>query len=80
MNVRLKEMIQEFEMRAGRNGKAQLSIASGLSFYTLKRIENEGHIPRPQSVVQLALACGLTEEEAFALARECSSEKAGVTA
>lgn len=77
MSNRLKEMVREYLLNAGEGGEAKLSLASGLSvstIYTLKR--GADHIPSAKTVRKLALACGLNEEAARALVRECASEAA----
>lgn len=70
MNERLKRLIETYLIQAGANGIPKLSIASGCSQRLIYRIKNEGHVPRSSQIYQLALACGLREGEALALARE----------
>jgi hypothetical protein len=73
MSKRLKEMVKDYLLRAGDNGKAKLSVASGLSVSTITLIE-DGHIPLAKNIRKLALACGLSDEDAHELASLGSSE------
>lgn len=75
MSKRLQQMIREYLLKAGDNGWAKLSVASGLSVSTLMHIEKGGYPPPlAKTVRKLALACGFTEEGALHLMRECASE------
>lgn len=72
MSERLKQMVEDSIIRLGKKGRQKLALRADLSLSTLVDIVKHGHVPLPANVYKLALACGLAEEEALALAREAS--------
>lgn len=73
-------MIETYLIQAGKNGPSKLAIEAQCSLRIVYSIKNDGHIPRAELAYRLALACGCGDEEALALAKECSSETARETA
>lgn len=72
MNERLKELVERYMIRAGGNAAAKLSIAAKCSQRLIYDVKNNGHIPKPDTAYRLAKVCGLNEQEALDLARQCS--------
>ena len=75
MSKRLKQMIDEYFITAGKNAAAKLSLEAGVAMRTIYQVKNEGHVPRPDAVYRLAKACGQSEK----VARDMSREAAGVS-
>lgn len=69
MTTGIRTLIQNYIVRLGRVGKAQLCEAVGKSERTLDRWMESG-IPNAHDAFKLALACGCEEQEALRLARE----------
>jgi hypothetical protein len=68
MSERLQKIVSDAMIKKGVNA---LSEASDLSVNTIRAIASgEDHKPYRNTVYRLALACGLTDDEALALARE----------
>lgn len=79
MSTTLQQMVDRYLLANGKNAEAKLAMKADLSVSTVRNARRRGYIS-DRNVVKLALACGLTEEEALTLARECSSNKAAKTA
>lgn len=58
-----------------RKGMEELVAGSGLSKQTIHEIAEAARVPRRRNAFKLALACGLNEADALALARECIPAK-----
>ncbi len=69
MTTGIKALVQNFIVKHGRVGKAQLCDAVGKSEKTLDRWM-ESRIPDAHDAFKLALACGCEENKALRLARE----------
>lgn len=54
-----------------RKGLKALSDESGLHEKTIRQVARGARVPHRGNAYKLALACGLSEPEALALAREC---------
>lgn len=78
MSERLLELVDGFIIRAGRNGVESLAMKAGVSASMIREVR-EGHVPLPQNIYRLALACGCSDEEALAMAKR-PSKKAKETA
>lgn len=76
MSRSLRNVVEEFITKNG-NGRALLCVAIGKSEATLGRWLKAG-IPTAHDAYTLAKACGKSEEDALAFAREeCPSEGPG---
>lgn len=80
MSDRLVDVIEKYLLKAGKNGKAKLAVAAGISTWTVSKILRGRYVPKPANVFQIAVACGLTPSEAEALASEASEMAARETA
>lgn len=69
MTTGIKTLVENFIVKHGRVGKAQLCDAVGKSELTLDRWRKNG-VPDAHDAFKLALACGCEEQEALRLARE----------
>lgn len=69
MTKSIRASVQQYIIKHGRVGKAQLCEAVNKSERTLDRWLNNG-FPSAHDAFKLALACGLKEREALRLARE----------
>lgn len=75
MSKRLKGMIDAVLVKEGRTaGKARLAAAVGKHPLTVTRWIKTGKIPEPNDRYKVALACGCSEEDSLAIAKETSSE------
>ena len=70
MSRRLMEKMNRMILVEGAKGKAKLALAAGKSERMIDRYRQGKSKPSSDVVVQLALACGCTEQEALALASE----------
>ncbi len=71
MSERLIKIVNDALVK---NGMKELSEKSDLSPGAIHKIASGGRIPRRRSAYKLAVAAGCSEEEALALAYECSPE------
>lgn len=67
---RLQKMILDEVIRLGAQGYEKLAAKASISCSTLRKIARNGHMPSATTVHRLALACGRSEDEAFALTKE----------
>lgn len=74
MSRRLAELMNEVVLKGGARGKSTLALAAGKSEKMIDRYRKQLSTPPTDVARALALACGCSEEDALALARECSSE------
>lgn len=74
MSERLKDMVETYLIRAGKNGAFKLASEANVSVRLVYNVKNEGHVPKPEIAHRLAKACGATEEDALRIAKGCSSE------
>lgn len=74
MSKRLADMMNRVVLIEGERGKARLSLAAGRSAQMIDRYRNRVSKPPTDIARVLAIACGASEEEAYELALECSSE------
>lgn len=72
----LRGMVRDARIKLGKNGRRTLAKKAKCSPSTLISIERDGHIPLPEMLYQIALACDRTEDEALSLAREASGLRA----
>lgn len=72
MSERLRKIISDAVVK---DGIRALSERSKISVSAIRRIES-GQSPHRTTAYKLALACGVGEEEALALARECTPHEA----
>lgn len=79
MSERLRDLVETYLIRMGRRAEVKLAAEAELSPSTIRNVRN-GHIPSPETTYRIALACGLTPEEALLIAKECSLERARETA
>lgn len=70
MIEQLRNMVQDWVIKAGENGVERLAVGSGVSPSTIRDVIKTGHLPRARTIYRLALACGRDEEEARALAKQ----------
>jgi hypothetical protein len=70
MSKRLQEVVDEYLIKNGPAGKAELCRAVGRSVPTLDRWLKDGP-PTAHDAYTLAKGAGCTDEEALALAGEC---------
>lgn len=70
MTERLRQLINDYVVKAGKNAMAKLSVESDVSLRTLYLIRNEGHVTSANNVLKIAVACGLSEEDALELAKD----------
>ncbi len=76
MDSRLGNIVQQFLVREGAGGKAQLCLAVKKSEQTLVRWIKSG-VPTQHDAYRIALACGCSDEEALSISQEeCPSEEA----
>jgi transcriptional regulator with XRE-family HTH domain len=83
MSERLRKKIQEYLIRTDGNAKMKLCAAADISQSTLDNAlgkRKKSKPPTADTVYRLALACGCSEEEALALASECTSMRVRETA
>lgn len=73
MSERLIKMVNDALIK---EGVEVLRERSKLSPNTIRLIADRRRSPRRRNAYKLALACGCSEEEALALARECSPTEA----
>jgi transcriptional regulator with XRE-family HTH domain len=66
--------MQRYLIVRGPTAKAVLSQQAEKSPRMIERYMSGAASPSQHTAYKLALACGLNEEDALALARECSSE------
>lgn len=79
MSKRLLEEISLLEIKLGRvEARQRLCQAIGKSDQTLLRWLRDG-FPEAHDAYSLALACGLNEQDALAVARECVPDVAKVS-
>lgn len=69
MTTGIRTLLQDFIVKHGKPGKAQLCKAVKKSEITFDRWMKNG-IPDAHDAFKLALACGCEEQEALRLARE----------
>lgn len=69
-NERLMSVVNDALIKSGMRA---LQSAAGMTEATIRRVANGRAKPRRRSAYKLALACGCNEEDALALARECTS-------
>lgn len=70
MSQRLIQLLNDVVLREGARGKARLSMAAGRGEKMIDRYRNGESVPPADVVHSLALACGCSDREALALARE----------
>lgn len=70
---KLQDMVAAYIVKAGGHGGEKLALAADVSLSTVFKAMKGDHPPKPRNVYRLALACGCSEEEALALAKERSS-------
>lgn len=75
MSKQLRSVVDKYVLLGG--SREELCVKAGISYSSLSHAlaPKAKRSLRPQTVVQLALACGLTEKEALALAGEGASGK-----
>lgn len=77
MSERLRKLVNDELSRLGENSVAKLAVKSGVSDSLIRHVKSEkcSHLPKRTTVIKLALACGLTEDDARALASKCARAK-----
>ena len=73
--MNLRDLVKNTVIKLGKNGKTTLAAKAGLSVETVRKVI-EGTVPSPKSIFALCKACGCTEEESMAYARENPSDSA----
>ena len=76
----LADLINTVLLKEGRGGIARLAHIAGKGERMIDRYRLGHSVPYSETAYKLAMACGLNEEEALALARECSPVRAKETA
>jgi hypothetical protein len=79
MSERLRAVLRDYIIKYDYEGKEKLAKAVNRSVKTLNRWLKDG-VPGSHEAYKLARQCGVGEEEALDLAKECSSEDARVGA
>ena len=69
-------MIETYLIQAGKSGVTKLAMTANCSPRIVYQVKNDGHIPRAEIVYRLAKACGLSDEDALALAKGCAPAQA----
>lgn len=65
MSDRLKNLIQKYVDRVGKNGRARLAVESGVSLTTISHfMTDNAPLPTADTIYRLALACGCNREDA----------------
>lgn len=71
--TRLIQLMNDMVVREGSQGRMRMALAIDRGERMVRRYLNGESIPSQKTAYRLALACGCTDEEALAVARECSS-------
>ena len=74
MSKKLVKAMKDVVLREGQTGKGRLADTIGRKIRIIEHYIEGSHTPNPSNAYKLAVACGLGEEEALAVARECSPE------
>lgn len=80
MNERLKNLIETYMIRAGKNAALKLAGEAGCGVRMIYAIKNEGRVPKPAVTYRIVKACGVTEDEALRMSQESASTPARDTA
>jgi hypothetical protein len=74
------ELLDTYLTKYGTDGKRRLALAVGRGEQMIDRYRKRQAVPPSNVAFRIALACGLEEAEALALAKECPAEKVRETA
>lgn len=80
MSQRLWELLDTFLTKNGPTGRRKLALAADRGEQMIERYRKRQAVPPSDVAFKIALACGLGEDEALAIARECPSEDVKETA
>jgi plasmid maintenance system antidote protein VapI len=80
MSERLVQAIKTVLLKEGESGKGRLADVIGRRTRMIERYIDGDAVPTQHNAFRLAVACGLGEEDAAAIARECASWKGQRTA
>lgn len=68
MSKQLRDLVKKAVLAEEGYGVERVAVRAGVSPSTIRAILKDGHVPSPQRVKKVALACGLKDKEATALA------------
>jgi hypothetical protein len=71
----LVRLMEDVVTKEGQPGKLRLGIAVRKGERTIDRYMKQEYVPTSEIAYQLALACGVGEKEALAIAREASKTR-----
>lgn len=73
MSERLVQAIRDVLLKEGETGKGRLADVIGRQTRMIERYVDKVASPSQGNAYKLAVACGLGEEDALAIAKECAS-------
>lgn len=73
---RLKRAVKQELTRLGSQAKEKLALKAHVSVSTIRNIEAD-HMPRRGTAYKVAVACGLGEDRALEIAKECEPDDEG---
>lgn len=71
MSERLIQAMKDVLLKEGETGKGRLADAIGRQTRMIERYVDKSQTPTESNAYKLAVACGLSEEDALAIAKEC---------